>query len=334
MDVTYIKELVKEKYGLEPIYAEKIKNVYRVETEDNIYCLKVIKYEFEHFLFIVSAIKHLQRNNFEFVPEIIKTLEGLDYIKIENNFAYVTPWVNARESNYDNPIDVIVAAKKLGELHNKSEGFVVTPNMKPRVGWLKWIETYNTRKNEILDFKRRIAKKESKSRFDLFYLYIMEEELERCDRSILHLAQSNYFEKMKKEMVKNGFCHHDYAHHNVMVGGDGRINIIDFDYCILDSHLHDLCSLLVRRMKYNKWNLKNAREILEAYNSVHELNQEDIPIMAAFMEFPQDYWQRGIQYYWEEKPWGEDFFLKKLQFYKDDREDRQEFLESFRRLKL
>jgi CotS family spore coat protein len=334
LDVAYIKELVRRKYGITPIYAEKIKNVYRIETDDNIYCLKIIKYEFEHFLFIVGAIKHLQKNEFQYVPEIIKTIEGLDYITLDNNYAYLTPWINARESNYDNPLDIIVAAKKLGELHNKSEGFVVEPNMKPRIGWLKWVETYKTRKDEILDFKRRISKKDVKSRFDLFYLGIMEEELKRCDRSILHLSQSNYFEKMKKEMEKGGFCHHDYAHHNVMIDGDGEVNIIDFDYCILDSHLHDLSSLLIRRMKYNKWSLSNAREIIEGYSTVHRINQEDIPIMAAFIEFPQDYWQRGIQYYWEEKPWGEDFFLKKMQFYKEDREDRQEFVEKFRGLKL
>ncbi|EQB89124.1 hypothetical protein M918_21870 [Clostridium sp. BL8] len=146
MEGTNIKELIQEKYGFTPSHSEKIKNVYRVETEDNIYCLKIIKYEFEHFLFIVGAIKHLQNNGFEYVPEIIKTIDDLDYIKLEKNFAYLTPWVNARESNYDNPIDVVIAAKKLAELHNKSEGFQVQPNMKPRVGWLKWMETYKTRR--------------------------------------------------------------------------------------------------------------------------------------------------------------------------------------------
>jgi len=334
LDVTYIKDLIKKNYGIDPVYVEKIKNVYRFEAEDNIYCLKVIKYEFEHFLFIVGAIKHLQRNGFEYIPEIIKTLEGLDYIKVEDDFAYVTPWVNARESNYDNPIDVVIAAKKLGQLHNCSEGFEVDSNMKPRIGWLKWIETYKTRKDEILDFRRRINKKDIKTEFDLFYLSIMEEELQRCDRAVANLSQAKYFEKMKKEMKLNGFCHHDYAHHNVLIDGDGGVNIIDFDYCILDSHLHDLSSLLVRRMKYSKWSINNAREILEAYGTVHNLRDEDIHIMAAFMEFPQDYWQRGIQYYWEEKPWGESFFLKKLRFYNDDKEERGEFIERFRKIKL
>ena len=52
--------------------------------------------------------------------------------------------------------------------------------------------------------------------------------------------------------------------------------------------------------------------------------------MAGFMEFPQAYWQLGIQYYWEEQPWGEEFFLKKLEKIHEDREYRQDFINDFR----
>ncbi|NFF38603.1 CotS family spore coat protein [Clostridium argentinense] len=334
LDLSTISQLVKENYNIDITYVEKNKSVYRVETPYNIYCLKVIGYEFEHFLFILGAIKHLQNNDFNYVPEIIKTINGLDYIKVYDKYAYLTPWINARESNYDNPFDVKNAAKKLGELHSKSENFIIKSNMQPRIGWFRWIETYKIRKNEILDFKKRIDKKECKSQFDLIYLSIMEEELKRCDNSIKNLLSSKYMEKMQKHVCNRGFCHHDYAHHNVLVNHNGDINIIDFDYCILDSYLHDLSSLLIRRMKYSKWELNSAREILDAYMETHRLDQDDIPIMAAFMEFPQDYWQRGIQYYWEEKPWGEEFFLKKLKFFYDDRDEKQEFIENFRNFRI
>ena len=74
--------------------------------------------------------------------------------------------------------------------------------------------------------------------------------------------------------------------------------------------------------------------ILKAYNEIYPLKQDEIFIMAAFMEFPQDYWQRGIQYYWENKPWDEEFFIKKVKAYEDDRQCKQEFLEKFRAVKI
>lgn len=330
MELNEIKALVEHSYNMEIKSIEKIKNVYKVCDNENIYCLKVIKYELPHFLFILGAIKHLNNRGFTSIPEILKTSAGGDYIKLGSCHAYLTPWIEARESNYDNPIDIAVTAKKMAELHKKSENFELDLNMKPRVGWLKWIETFKARRSEILDFKRRIEAKNSKTEFDSIYLKNMEEELLRCDKSINNLVESEYLCKMSREIEKRGFCHHDFAHHNVLVGKNGEIYIIDFDYCILDTHLHDLSSFLIRRMKNGKWDINNANSILEAYNTLYMIESSDIPIMAAFMEFPQDYWQVGIQYYWEKQPWGEDFFLKKLGRILEDNDERQDFVDDFR----
>lgn len=329
-----ISEILKKEYNILVTSIEKIKSVYRVEAGKQIYCLKVVKYELPHFLFILRAMKHLDSNGFEYVPNIIRTTRGMDYIKFDENFAYITLWLNGRESSYENPIELSIVAKKLGQLHKCSEGFIVSKDMKPRVGWFKWIEVYRTRKGEILSFKNLINRRSKKTDVDLYYLSMIEEELQRCDRAINNLCDTNYENKMLDEIRLGGFCHHDYANHNVLIGKDNEVNIIDFDYCILDTHLHDLSSLLIRAMKYGRWNEERARIILKAYKSSHRLEQDDIKIMAAFMEFPQDYWQRGIQYYWEKKMWGEDFFLRKLKAYANDREERQEFINSFRQFKL
>jgi len=333
LEIEEVKEIVQHNYSLCINNIQKIKNVYKVRTEDNIYCLKIINYEFEHFLFIVAAIRHLQRNNFQSIPEIIETIYRKEYIVIENKYAYLTPWLDARECDYDNPCDIKLCTSKLAQLHNKSLNFKVTPDMRPRIAWLKWIETFKTREMEILDFKRRINKKKNKTEFDNNYLKIMEGELSRSNKSICNLRKSEYINKMKEEIKHRGFCHHDYAHHNVLMEKSGGISIIDFDYCILDTHLHDLSSLLIRRMKNGKWGLDNAFFIMDEYDATNSIYKSDIEVMAAFMEFPQEYWQIGIQYYWEKKEWGEGFFLKKLQKMHDDTAGKQSFIDRFREIK-
>ncbi len=334
MKNTEIIDVMQREYNITATSIEKIKNVYRVETDEHIYCLKVVKYELPHFLFILGAINHLNNNGFQYVPNIIKTIMGRDYIQFDKAFAYVTLWLNGRECFYDNPIELSVAAEKLGELHKASEGLLINEDMKPRIGWFKWVEVFRTRKGEILDFKDKIEKKSHKSDVDMYYLNLMEEEIARCNRAVENLCKSNYENKMLKEIKLGGFCHHDYAHHNVLICENNIVNVIDFDYCILDTHLHDLASLLIRAMKYGRWNEERMKIVLRAYRKAHILEQEDIEIMAAFMEFPQDYWQRGIQYYWEEKPWGEDFFIRKLKLYADDRDERQDFINKFRNFNL
>jgi len=333
LEIQELKEIVKDNYSLCIKNIEKIKNVYKIETENRIYCLKIINYEFKHFLFIIGVIKHLQGNGFENIPEIIETIYSKEYITLENKYAYLTPWVDARECDYDNPEEIKLCTSKLAQLHKKSLNFKVTPDMKPRIAWLKWIETFKTREKEILDFKRRINEKECITEFDKNYLKIMEGELARSNKSIYNLCESEYINKMKEEIKHRGFCHHDYAHHNVLMEKGGGISIIDFDYCILDTHLHDLSSLLIRRMKNGKWSLENALTIMDEYDATNSIYKSDIEVMAAFMEFPQEYWQRGIQYYWEKKDWGEEFFLKKLEKMHEDIADKQIFIEKFRKIK-
>ena len=329
-----VKKIVEENYELKVEHIEKIKNVYKIKSLNNYYSLKVIKYEFAHFYFIISAMKHLQNNGYKGVPKFILTKDNKEYINFYDKYAYLNPWLECRQSNYDNLVDVYLATKNLAEFHKKSVNFQVEDSMKPRVGWFKWIETFNTRKNEILDFKNRINKKEKKTDFDFEYEKIMDDELKRCDRSIKHIKESKYFELMHKEILNKNFCHHDYANHNILIDKDNKVYVIDFDYCILDTHLHDLASLLSRSMKYDKWCDERMKIILKSYNEVFEVKQEDFEIMAAFLEFPQDYWQRGIQYYWENKSWDEDFFIKKLKAYSDDRENRKLFIDNLRNFKI
>jgi CotS family spore coat protein len=165
-----VQKSVERNYNIHIEYIEKIKNVYKINTQYGNFCLKVINYDIGHFLFIISAMEHLQMTGFKSVPKIIKTKYGTKYIELENKFAYLTLWIDSRIADYNDKSDIYIAALKLGQLHNKSLGFQLTEKMNPRLGWFKWIETFNTRKNEILDFKNRILKKDKRTEFDNRYI--------------------------------------------------------------------------------------------------------------------------------------------------------------------
>lgn len=333
MNTSDVINLVNDNYHINAAFITKIKNVYKLQSDKDEYCLKVIHYEYEHFIFIVEAIKHLNKNGFNNVPEIINTIKGKEYIKFGDYYVYLTKWIDARQCNYDNPFDVILASAALARLHKKSENFEVRKDMAPRIYWFRWIEIFNTRKYEILDFKSRINRKEIKTEFDYKYLSMLDRQLNIAEEAVSNLTHTQYYNKMLLEINKKGFCHHDYAHHNVLIGKDNELFIIDFDYCILDTHLHDLASLLIRKMKNGKWDLNSALFIMDVYNSIYPVEISDISVMSAFIQFPQDFWQLGIQYYWEKQPWGEEFFMNKLNKIYFDIDEKQEFIEKFRNLR-
>lgn len=324
-----IKNYIKENYGLAVDKIEKVKNSYKIITDDTGYSLKVVKYDYGHFKFILEAMKHLQKNNFEYIPDFIKTKDNHEYVNIEGRYCYLTKWIPSRVSNYDNPVELSIIAEKLSQLHECSKGFNIDKTMKPRIGWFSWIKVFETRRSEILDFKNRISQKAYKSDFDLLYLDNINKEIERADRSIEGLRKNGYIGVMERQVFERGFCHHDYAHHNILVSDDKRINIIDFDYCILDSHLHDLCSLLIRCLKEGHWETAKADLVLDSYCKLRELLKCEIPIMREFIRYPQTFWQIGIQAYWEQQPWSEEFFINKLQRYLNDCDDREEFINDY-----
>lgn len=329
MDNEEIKKILSSNYKINPLSIKKVKNVYKIECLDDNYCLKVIKYEFKHFYFILSAILHLEKRGFKDIPHIIKTNNDEDYITFFDKYAYLTKWVSGRESNYDNPLEIELVSAKLAELHLYSEGFIINENMNPRIGWNRWIKVFNTRKNEILDFKKRINQKAYKDEFDKIYLANINEEVNRAERAIKGLANAKYYDVMMKEIFKGGFCHHDVANHNILIDDNYNFNIIDFDYCILDTSIHDLSSLIIRTMKNGKWDYKKCEKIIKSYSNVKEINDKKLKLMKEFMRFPQSFWQIGLQKYWEMQPWNEELFLNKLSKYLEDRNEREYFIDSF-----
>lgn len=329
MDILEVKNIIESRYCIKVIDVEKVKNTFKIKSDDGDYCIKIIKYEFAHFNFILSAIKHLQKRGFKKIPEIIKTKDNTDFIKIDNNYAYLTSWIPSRLSNYDDINELARVTKKLGELHRCSEGFILNKYMNPRIGWFSWINVFETRCNEILDFKNRINQKAYKSRVDEIYLSAIDAELYRGKRAIEDLKSEKYMNIMEKQVMKRGFCHHDFAHHNILIDTNEEINIIDFDYCILDSNLHDLSSLMIRTMKGGNWNSDTANLILNNYSKSNNIYDEELNLMKSFIRFPQEFWQRGLQCYWEQQPWGDEFLGNKILKYLDDADEREAFLEEF-----
>lgn len=329
MDEVKIKEIVSKKYNLNIKSIQKVKNTYKVLSEEGMYCIKVIRYEFGHFKFILSAILHLEKMGFSNLPKILKTKTGERYIELLGYYAYLTEWIPSRESDFNDMEDLATVSENLAKLHKFSQGFTLTKDMKPRIAWFSWIDVFNTRKNEILDFKNRISQKAYKSNFDLMYLSCMDEEIQRAEKCIELLKKSNYKKLMEKELFKMGFCHHDYANHNILISPSDKVYVIDFDYCILDTHLHDVASLLIRAMKNDRWEFEKADCIIKNYSKISKITEEEFKLIKYFLIFPQAYWQIGIQKYWEQQPWKEELFLIRLSKYIEDREERELFIEKY-----
>lgn len=324
--------LIAEQYGFKVNSSEEIKSICRLETENGTKCLKKAHMSPEYFMFINSAINYLIDRGFKGVVPYVPTADGRPCIQDGKYVYYVTEWIDSRECKFKVPEDLKKAIRTAAELHKASEGYVPPAGSNPRVYYSKWPEKFEHKCIQLLEFSKSIEEKEYIDDFDEIYAKYLYYYWQQGKKSIEMLKASPYFEISRLSAEKGEICHHDMANHNFLITYDNRVFLIDFDYCIMDTRLHDISSLVIRNMRYGIWDIEKANFILEQYDRVYPISSKELQVIKAFMTFPQDFWQIGLQYYVEKQPWTMVYFLTRLNRIVDDKDIREKFLEDFLKL--
>lgn len=321
-----LKKLVEDNYDVTVLNILKFKNVYKIISVEGNFCLKQFKYDFYRLNHVLEIFKYLIDENFENVLEIIPAFSGEKYVELNDVYFYMTKWIESRELNYSNTYDIIRASQHIAKFHNYSEGFSPNFKIKADVRWGKWIEIFNKKINDILNFKKIIEQKSEKSIFDKIYLKNLDENIELGNQSIENLKIYNYENIVSQHEKKGYICHHDLANHNILIDSYNKIYFIDFDYVILDSFLHDLSSFINRVLKYGRWTKDKFKIIIDSYKDVKDISKNEISLALSFILFPNDFWQLGIQYYYENITWTNEKFIKRLTRFENDKKSKNEFI--------
>ncbi|KMT22833.1 CotS family spore coat protein [Clostridium cylindrosporum] len=322
-----VKLILEESYDIKILEIEKIKNVYKLNTTEGLKCFKVSRYKEYLVEFILNSIEHVKSRGYGGVLEPILSKSGDRYIQFEKGYGYLCEWIPSREADYKNPVDLKLCVKSLSKFHLSSWDFDPSKAAVGRRYYGKWITKFSKRLKEMHEFKRIAECRLNQSDFDKMYIEGFNSHLERAEKSIKALKSGDYRDTMERHRVFSGLCHHDTANHNFLIDDELSVYLIDFDYCITDSHLHDLASIAIRNLKYGNWSLDTLSFIISAYRENIEVTSQEMSIIKDFIEFPQDYWQVGLQYYIEHQPWDEEFFNKKLSKSLEDSSLKYKFLD-------
>ena len=65
-------------------------------------------------------------------------------------------------------------------------------------------------------------------------------------------------------------------------------------------------------LKRVDWNIEYAEAIIDAYNTVSPLREEEYEVLYAYLLFPQRYWRLANRYYYNEVMWGQNIFINKI----------------------
>jgi CotS family spore coat protein len=232
--------------------------------------------------------------------------------------------IDGRDCVFENPLDLSAASKALGNLHEAGRLVEVADNKRNNL--CKMIDRYVGKITDMKKFKDIAIMHKNKSDFDIQYIKYCDFYIDCGLKALNELIGSPYIRLCGEYHT---LCHHDLAHHNLLIDDNSNVHFIDFDYALLDCPYHDISNLITKAIKHNEWNIDIAENIIESYSSVRKLEQDELKVTYAYLMFPQDFYDIATSYYMKARDWEEDEFAEKLRRKAEYKEAREGFLDDF-----
>ncbi len=306
------------------------KGIYYLKTNKGERCLKKINYGPQKLLFVYGAKEHLISNGFTNVDRYFLNIDGEPYALVNEDLYTLSEWLEGRECDFHNIEEVKIASATLAKLHEASKGYDPPENSKLKTDLGRWPSLMEKRIKSLDKMRDMIRKKNNKSNFDLLYLKSMEFYKEIGRKALKTLKESSYEELCEITEAEKSFCHHDYTYHNIILDSDNNVSVIDFDYCKREIRAFDISNFMIKVLKRCNWNLDFAIAIIESYNEVSKLREDEYQVLYAYLLFPQRYWRLANRYYYNEVNWGQNTFASKLESIINERDNYLAFLDSFK----
>lgn len=320
-------------FGLELHSIQPIRKIWRIKTNDGYKYLKKSKLSPVELEFIFEALEYLHARSFPEILRLALSKTGLPFADDQGELYIMTDWIFSREVDFSILMDLKQASRFLAGFHLKSQGFSPRVTLPERTLWFNWPSKLELRLRQMDHFREMALSEQKDSAFSRLYLSYFDFYRRQGEAAYQALLRSPYSEVAAIAAAVKSFCHHDYSGRNLLRDFDNRLILIDFDYSLSDLRIHDLINLLVRNLKHSHWTIDICRFILYEYHRVARLSLEELEVIRVLLIWPQDFWQVGLQYYYEKLPWPKERFLKKLEGKIKDLQEREEFLREFPKVK-
>ncbi|GFP77479.1 CotS family spore coat protein [Clostridium fungisolvens] len=308
------------------------KGIYYLKSNKGDKCLKRINYGAQKLLFVYGAKEHLIKNGFDKVDRYELNMDGEPFALVNEDLYTLSQWIPGRECDFHNLDEVKIAAKTLALLHEATKGYDPPENSKLKSDLGRWPHLMEKRMKSLDKMRDMTRKKSQKSDFDLNYIKSMEFYKELSKRAHNVMQTSSYLDLCEIAENDKSFCHHDFTYHNIILGDDNEVYVIDFDYCKREIRAYDIANFMIKVLKRVDWNIEYAKAILESYSSVGNLKDEEYRVIFAFLLFPQRYWRLANRYYYNEVNWGQNTFNNKLEGIINEKQIYLKFIDEFKEM--
>lgn len=304
-------------------------NVYKVVSDAGVWCLKRADLGESKARYLCAIQQYLADTGFQKFASLVTTSRGTPYVKIGTGIYLANEWLEGEKCDFNLLGHLESATRTLAEFHRYSQGFVVPSGAKAKVMWNRWPQTFAWRLRDLMEFKEQVLCKRWLSEFDRKFLANVDYFYHMGQQALRTFAFYDYprVAAMAREM--GFFTHRDVAARNFVIRPDGEAYLIDFDYSRFDLRVNDLCRLIERSLKKQRWEIDRAELILDIYQEINPLTREELPILLGFFQFPQKFWRLADRYYGSKKEWPEKEFTGKINSIIQQKLEKERFIWQF-----
>ncbi len=312
---------------------EKIKpskGIYFLKTNKGEMCLKKVSYGVQKLIFIYGAKEHLIKNGFDNIDRFYLNVENNPYAIVNEDIYTLSQWIEGRECDFMNIDEVVKASNTLANLHIASRGYEPPEHSKLKSDLERWPSVMSKRIKSFDKMRDMVRKKGIKNNVDMIYLKNYEFYKNLAKEAYALFEVSKYYDICKIAEEEKSFCHHDYTHHNIVIDNDEKFNVVDFDYCKREIRSYDIANFIIKVLKKNNWDIEICKNIIESYDKVSKLSDDEIFLIYGFLMFPQRFWRLSNRYFYNDMLIRQNVFMNHFEKILNEKDEYMEFLTKFK----
>lgn len=324
---------VLEQFGISAYRTTRGRGAFICETNRGMVLLRETSSKEEKFAKEYYITEEIKKAGFDKVDAFIKTTEGMLLAEdADKKKYYLKKWYDATECDVKKFNDVMEASKAIARMHKSLEKIIIPDDGENNFHMPMSVsleEKYQRKMREMKSLRNYLRKKKKKSVFERAVYESMEGFIKEGNDTIESLIISGYsafYGKIQKEkVITHGSCNH----HNIL-NGRGYVAIVNFERATINVPVTDLYDFMRKILEKYNWDIKLAYGIINEYNSIRSISDDEMNVLAHLFAFPEKYFKILDHYYNSSKAWLPDKDVEKLNVALKQNEARRRFVESLK----
>lgn len=331
-----------EQYDIEVKCTRRIRGAFFCETNEGELLLKETNMS-EKRADLLNALLHgLDRKGLSFVELPVRSKEGTWIVTSGMGERYILKhWVSGHECDIRKKSEILEATKQLACLHQIMQWDISWGSEWPEAG-RRLDQVWMQHNRELRKVRYFIRHKVQKGPFEYLFLESFEEMLSHALHAEKMLEQLDYPSLYEACVQRGDLIHGDYNYHNILYIGNATekgngiqgvsdqsgIAITNFDHVSRDIQVLDLYYFLRKIMEKHNWDVNLGKQMLEAYEKVRPLSEQERRFLAVKIAYPEKFWKVANTYYCSNKAWIPEKNIEKLKRAVEQSEKKMYFLNS------